>query len=502
MNNQKCKFVFYGHNCFLIESNDSFLIIDPWLSDAGAFLGSWFQWPKNHHFQSFLADLTAQKKGFVFLSHEHEDHFDSETLNKFNSQTTLIIPDFRDKFLKNKIIGMNFPVVELKDSELFKISDDFFIEPYISDVGINHDSALLVKTKSFSFLNQNDCKIFDRLHEIKGDVDYYSVQFSGATSHPISYVNYTVKEKLKITNNKVNAKIKNVIDAIKLLKPKFYIPAAGPAVFPFLDYKLSSGYDNIFIHQDELKKKLLVHDISNVFYARPGESIDDKPTSPIPAPSKQQLKEYAEGLVCKWDSIVGDFDKSKLIECINKRLDAIWDLDFDCEFILCLKWGHDSDELIYIDLSAKQIVNFECGHDAKIYTVEAEEKYFSLMCSDLRWQDISLSLRASLKRAPDIFNNYINLFLYSDIEGIRDSFLDTLNIPKDRINVVGVDGFSYEVDRYCPHQGADLINAKVNADNQLICPRHSWCFSLENSGKCTLNDLSIVSLKLNRIDKI
>ena len=41
---------FYGHNCYLISVNNSCLLIDPWFSKNGAFLGSWQQWPQNHQF--------------------------------------------------------------------------------------------------------------------------------------------------------------------------------------------------------------------------------------------------------------------------------------------------------------------------------------------------------------------------------------------------------------------------------------------------------------------
>jgi UDP-MurNAc hydroxylase len=494
MSNSQSKLTFYGHNCFLVEQDNNFLLIDPWLADSGAFCGSWFQYPKNHHFQDIIVNLTVEKKGYVFLTHEHEDHFDTDTLNKIDKQTTLLIPCFRDKFLRGALCNMGFVVIELDHSVEFFLADNFSIKPFISDVGVNHDSAVLVKSKEFNFLNQNDCKIFDILHGIEEVIDFYSVQFSGANSHPVIYKNYSDSERRAISKEKVQAKLNNVIDAIRLLKPRLYIPAAGPAVFPFLDRDLSLGFGNIFIHQDELHSTLLRHGIENVFYARPGDFIDDKDTSPIPPPSIQELKEYSNGLFCEWDLIPAEFDKAKLVEVVNHRLDAIWDLEFNCDYILCLKWGGGLCDLLFIDLNLKQIVDSEVDKFKKIYIVEAEPKYFSLMYSEMRWQDLSLTLRASLKRVPDIFNNYINLFLYSDVANIRDAYIDAMSIPKDRIEVVGSDGIAYLINRYCPHQGADLINAVINENNQLVCPRHSWCFDLKDSGRCISNDFTILSI--------
>jgi UDP-MurNAc hydroxylase len=496
--NVKSKLTFYGHNCFLIEQKDDFLLIDPWLTASGAFCGSWFQFPKNHHFQNSIVNLTFEKKGYVFLTHEHEDHFDIETLSKIHKQTTILIPFFRDKFLKATLCNMGFQVIELHDSEEFYLAENLSVKTYISDVGVNHDSAILVMSSGFNFLNQNDCKIFDRLNVIDVPINYYSVQFSGATSHPVAYNNYTDCEKREISSIKVNAKLNNVIEAIRLLKPKLYIPAAGPAIFPFLDPFLSQGIDNIFIHQDELQKQLFSNGIYNIFYARPGDLIDDRSTNPILPPSIDEIKEYANGLACKWDLIPNEFNKNKLLEVVGNRLDAIWDLEFDCEFILCLKWGSHPNDMLFVDLNLKQIINTEGVQNEKIYTVEAEPKYFSLMYSANRWQDLSLTLRASLNRSPDIFNNYINLFLYSDVANIRNAFIDALSIPKERIEVLGTDGVAFLVDRYCPHQGADLINAAINEKNQLVCPRHSWCFDLMNSGKCISNDYTISSVVIKK----
>ena len=77
----------------------------------------------------------------------------------------------------------------MKDSEKFS-NEDFNIQLYVDDRGINHDSAILLKSEGFSFFNQNDCKIFDRLSEIISDIeniDYYACQYSGANWFPSTY---------------------------------------------------------------------------------------------------------------------------------------------------------------------------------------------------------------------------------------------------------------------------------------------------------------------------
>ena len=48
---------FWGHNCFSVTFGNTMLLTDPWFSKSGAFFGSWFQYPKNHHFQSKVLDM-------------------------------------------------------------------------------------------------------------------------------------------------------------------------------------------------------------------------------------------------------------------------------------------------------------------------------------------------------------------------------------------------------------------------------------------------------------
>ena len=118
------------------------------------------------------------------------------------------------------------------------------------------------------------------------------------------------------------------------------------------------------------------------------------------------------------------------------------------------------------------------------------------MSQNYRWQDISLSMRAKYKRVPDVFNNYVNLFLISDIKTIRNSFFSTLNIKSERVVIKNKKNVRYQIDRYCPHQGADLCKANIDSSNNLICPRHSWKFNLDKNGYHKNTDTSINSIKV------
>jgi UDP-MurNAc hydroxylase len=489
---------FMGHNCYLVDGLETFLLIDPWLSNKGAFFGSWFQYPKNHHLRDEIVNLSVKKKGFVYFSHEHQDHFDLDTLCLLSPNTTIIIPSYRDKFLFKIIKENGFECIELEENKIKFLGESIIVKIFINEVGVNRDSAILVKTNNFVFFNQNDCKIFDRLNEIDEKITYYSVQFSGATWHPACYSNYSAEERIEISQQKNKSKLANVVKAIKSLRPEYFVPAAGPAIFPYLDPQLSYGRDNIFIHQDTLSKALESNDIKNVLFPVPGDIVDKTLIGKkfVLPPTATELESYRENTINFWDLYTSEFSRHDLERVVNERLDQIWDLDFQCDTLLQFRWGESATEQFIIDLEAKRIINeFSVDFDKK-YILSADKKYFSLMCSNYRWQDIYLSLRARPCREPDEFNNYINLFLFSDVDNIRDGFMSTLGIPDERVLVKGWDGAVYEINRFCPHQGADLSAAEVNEKQELLCPRHGWRFSLDKSGDVEHGAYSICSKKI------
>ena len=73
---------YYGQACTLIEAAGRKILTDPWLTE-GAYLGTWFH-------THVLADAgvtpatIATDVDYIFISHEHEDHLDPETLRHFS----------------------------------------------------------------------------------------------------------------------------------------------------------------------------------------------------------------------------------------------------------------------------------------------------------------------------------------------------------------------------------------------------------------------------------
>ena len=126
---------------------------------------------------TFIEKIKNKKEVFLYISHEHQDHFDLETLNIIKSYVNMcLIPNYYDKFLKNSLDKLGLHTKELNDLEVFKFNKQDFIQLMILDTGINHDSTAFIKLKNKTFLNQNDCKNFDRLNFFSNKkINYYAV---------------------------------------------------------------------------------------------------------------------------------------------------------------------------------------------------------------------------------------------------------------------------------------------------------------------------------------
>jgi len=496
---------FWGHNCFSIQSKKSILVTDPWFSNTGAFLGSWFQYPKNHHLRSEILKLISEsQRAYIYISHEHEDHYDQEFISSLPSSSELLIPNYRDKTFLNQCKKISKNVLEISDNVSYSINDELSIRLFVADIGMNHDSAIFIKTKNFTFLNQNDCKIFDRLEYIEEKIDYYSVQFSGAAWHPSSF-DFPEDRKKLISKKKIQIKFDNILSALTILKPKYFLPAAGPAIFPFLDKKLSFGKNNIFIHQDNFNKFAIENNINNSIYLRPGDAFNSNKKNPIMPPSTEaEIEEYKKDIINYWESIEYNFDRLELEKIIAIRLEEIIDIEFTNLPIIIFNFGSKFDDTdqsnktkIFIDVSSKRILS-SFNYEFDYQEIVADEKYFSLMCTE-RWQNIILSFRATVVRRPDTFNNNTNIFLFSDVSNIYDNFFYTIKISKERLVVQNSLGQDFEIDRFCPHQGADLCNAQISNENILTCPRHGWKFDLSNNGLDMKSGMSINSSSSSKI---
>lgn len=497
---------YLGHACFFFETEKAACLIDPWLSPKGAFLGTWRQLPPNDHCLQWVLDKMKAKPVMIYVTHEHEDHYDEETLKKILPHAAgLYTPNYENTFLKSLMennLGIQPHLVDEDDAQAFH---DIEFKIFIDESGINRDSAIYLKADGLTFLNVNDCKIYDRaswLVEKCGTIDIISVQFSGANMHPICY-DLSQDDYYKISRQKRMRKFVAVRNFINALAPRYYVPSAGPAVFPYEQHEdLNFQKDNIFprwwdfrdyLESKGTETKFIPLDTLGAASGTDGGITFDGLAEPFADDKVKEMINYYRNIdknnpapPCPPKEEVIAFFESEMQKKINvlKQHSTV-------RFgnALHFEIRDESGDAIYyfIDPDKHACTRVERDHIRPPYyhhttTVEALGR---LMLSGKSWGTYFLSFLFRSERDPDVFDSAMGTFFVSNDDHDLDFGLRKLTEWRESdeyITLPAPDGKrTVTCKRFCPHQGADLKYAAFDG-KYVICPRHQWKFDCENGG--------------------
>lgn len=505
-----------GHAGFLVETRDFVIAMDPWMSEKGAYDSAWFQLPLNHHLKDLVLGKMRQKQKprYLYVSHEHKDHMDIDFLPLLKGEDiSILIADFENNFLARQLTQLGLDHYK-KIAHLQEVGfpGGGFIKFFIEESGINRDSGVLIHADQSNFLNFNDAKLFDSIPDLPkniGPIDVFSVQFAGGTWHPICY-EYEPSHYAELTRTKRINKFESVARLIEKIHPRLYLPAAGP---PFcLDpelQKLNFKPEPVFPLASEflafLRKRLQNLDIQ-FFESAPGDEIDASrlsikrgPSAPV---TRTELPEYVARHATRFEGLFRDlknFPKNSydetfkdLIAELKKKLEPLT-LSSEITVPFYLAFEEQPSRFAKVDFQ-KRVVSEVEGLDSKeFYAFWAPAWQLRRVLDNyLTWEDLCVTYRPRVKRNPDQYNTILNAFLWlppEDLPWFCDK-MKRLRSKTDRI-AVSSKNCHYEIDRFCPHQGADLKEAWINEEGHLVCPRHRWQFNLKNGGKCIANEATL-----------
>jgi UDP-MurNAc hydroxylase len=511
---------YLGHAGFLLETKRMIVLMDPWLSPSGAFDSAWFQLPRNHHLAAFVQESMndSTRDRFIYISHEHKDHYDPSFLRSLSTRDfTFIIPRFRRDSLTAVIeqIGAR-DVISCVNGSSIDLPDGS-ITLYTDDTEINRDSAALIRAGNNSFLNLNDCKIFDGLPAIMRShekIDVFSCQFSGATWHPTCY-EYPRDEYERLAKKRYLAKFESVARAIVTVNPQLYIPSAGPACFLDPDLMhLNFEHVNIFPRAPrflEYLTKRLKQAPVRFSELMPGDGVDVA-TMRVDAQTTERMtnENFEQSVRTYAESYAGLFAARRRVaemeegDAIVERLAAVLR-----EKLLRFHLAGRITHTLYVSLentNKKVRVDFQRGQVNLVTEMNKDFSYcFSSRAGEIArvldgkisWGDFLLTFRFGMSRNPDVYETLVHGFLVLDSEDLDPFCAKVLALESnnERIHVIA-GGATYAINRYCPHSGADLGTAAVEDDRYLVCPRHAWRFDLEQQGNCVSNETTIKAVCL------
>ncbi|MCI0450166.1 MAG: Rieske 2Fe-2S domain-containing protein [Chlorobi bacterium] len=510
---------YLGHAGFFVETSEMVLVMDSWLSKHGAFDSSWFQFPCNHHLAALVKEKLSEngKDKFIYISHEHKDHFDIEFLNSItNKDFTFIIGDFRREVLKNRLSTIGAKnLIACKDREIIKIPGGF-AQLFLDDSELNRDSAIYLSLGNKNFLNFNDCRKLDEVHYIKSQynkIDVFTCQFSGATWHPTCY-EYSKEEYDRISRRKMIGKFETVAKAIETLSPKLYLPSAGPPRFldPVIEH-LNFEENNIFPLSYKFLSyldKRIKSDNINFFDIMPGDTLDSRTMKFINLSNdrinKKNYEEHISAYINKYRNFFSERrHNADNVEAILGKLRCELQSKLDklslsnrisapLYFILFDK----PDKFIKVNFWGGSVTYASQIHEQNHYIIKAPSWEIERVLNRLiTWDDFSLTFRMRLTRKPDIYQKIIEAFLVLEAEDLNEFCKKLLEIESKQQRItIDAGGCKYSINKFCPHEGGDLTYAWIEDGRFVVCPRHSWKFDLYNDGKCTLNDESIHAIAL------
>jgi len=507
---------YIGHAGFVVETEQAIVVTDPWLSPEGAFDSAWFQFPRNHD----LAPLVREKlrdrsrKRFVYISHEHRDHFDPNFLKTLPlDELAFIVPHFQRDALRTELESLRpAEMILCKHGEEVLLPGGS-AKLYIDDSGINRDSSLLLRADGETFLNLNDCKLHDELPAInssEGPVSVFTCQFSGATWHPTCYA-YEADEYQSISRKKFLNKFETVARAIETLRPRAYLPSAGPACFldPTL-LRLNFEPVNIFPRAPLLLQYLrgrlngcgtLLLDImpGDVVSAHTGQ-WDARGTERV---SEENFEGYIHSYAARYQDYFSQTqkqpseDQAQRILCqlqtaLEEKLSA-FELHDRLRVPLYLGLSDAADKMLRIDFPSKTINQVSGILEADYYSLTTPSwQIIRVLDKAITWEEFALTFRVRLNRKPDVYQTLTQGFLLLESDDMNWFCRKLLDIEQNgKRTIVEAGGIRYSIDRYCPHQGGDLSCGWAEEGRLWTCPRHRWQFALDKNGDCLTSNGSV-----------
>ena len=181
-------FKFLNHAGFSLESESSILLIDPWM-EGSAFNNGWDLLDSSTSNKKIIQYVKKKKKKvFVWISHEHSDHFSISFLKSIKEVdcVKIIYQKTYDNRVRDFLLNNNFEVINPKSGNEFKIDDSISITTWPYKGG---DSLSLINFYGKSILNLNDCeinslddskKLLSLLNKKTSKIDFLMTQFGYA----------------------------------------------------------------------------------------------------------------------------------------------------------------------------------------------------------------------------------------------------------------------------------------------------------------------------------
>tara|TARA_B110000003_G_C16616714_1_gene521553 strand:+ start:349 stop:1605 length:1257 start_codon:yes stop_codon:yes gene_type:complete len=208
------KIEFISHAGFIVETKSKKIFVDPW-TKSKTFNDSWALLSGN-------IEVDYSEIDYIFVTHEHPDHFNFPTLKSIDDNDKKRIKILYQKHASTRLkvafekLGFS-QVIELPIYKWTNLGDT---ELYCGSAG-SMDSFLAIKSENQTILNLNDCvfrkKQYKYISRQIGKIDFLFTQFS--------FANWVGNQRDEMGASK--EKIGDIFLQKQIFSPKYIVPFAS-----------------------------------------------------------------------------------------------------------------------------------------------------------------------------------------------------------------------------------------------------------------------------------
>ncbi|MEQ6124745.1 MBL fold metallo-hydrolase [Pseudotenacibaculum sp. MALMAid0570] len=248
------KIKFVSHASFITKVNGKNIICDPWVKGK-VFNDGWALLSPAYRIDWSSID-------YIYISHEHPDHFNFPTLKSIptedKSRIKILYQKHASLRLKNAFLKLGFKeVIELSIYKWSTIDD---IDFYCGSAG-SMDAFLAIRHNNQTCLNLNDCvfnnKQYNYIKRKIGKIDILFTQFS--------FANWVGNDKDEY--DECGQKIEDIRKQIEIFKPTSTIPFASFVYFCSKENSRMNDWVNT-------PKKIADLNLNGVNFMYPGDEIE------------------------------------------------------------------------------------------------------------------------------------------------------------------------------------------------------------------------------------
>jgi UDP-MurNAc hydroxylase len=228
---------YLAHASLLVEAGGVRLVTDPWL-EGPTYLGAWWHFPAP---AARAADLT--RVDYVYITHDHVDHFHVPTLLALPRRTPLLVGRFMSRRFRRKLEGLGFSDVrELPHGrEVALGAGGLQVTSYQYRAD---DTALVLCDREATLFNLNDCLLraasLEQVLTRHPRIDLLAMSFANAEAYPIVYDFDDPQERVDWDDA---SRFDAFLDKVRRIGPQAFVPFAS--MFCFLSEELFPINDRI-----------------------------------------------------------------------------------------------------------------------------------------------------------------------------------------------------------------------------------------------------------------